>query len=50
MNEQKHNAHDETNGADGDVGDAEERIPTAEQRRRRDYHTLGAAELLHAKS
>lgn len=50
MDEQKHDAHKEADGADGDVGDAEERIPAAEQRRCGDYHTLGAAELLHAKS
>ena len=50
MNEQKHDAHEEADGADGDVCDAEERVPAAEQRRGRDDHTLGAAELLHAKS
>ena len=50
MDEEKDDAHEEADGADGDVGDAEERIPAAEQRRCGDYHTLGAAELLHAKS
>ena len=48
--EEKEDAHEEADGADGDVGDAEERVPPAEQRRRGDDHTLGAAELLHPKS
>ena len=48
--EEKEDAHEEADGADGDVGNAEERIPPAKQRRRGDDHTLGAAELLDAKS
>ena len=50
MDEQEHDAHEEADGADGDVRDAEERVPAAEQRRRRDDHTFGAAELLHSKT
>ena len=50
VDEQEHDAHEEADGADGDVRDAEERVPAAEQRRRGDDHTFGAAELLHAKS
>ena len=48
--EEKEDAHEEADGADGDVGNAEERVPPAKQRRRGDDHTLGAAELLHSKS
>ena len=48
--EEKENAHEEADGADGDVGDAEEGVPPAEQRRRGDDHALGTAELLHSKS
>ena len=50
VDEEKDDAHEEADGADGDVGDAEEGVPPAEQRRRGDDHTLGAAELLHPKS
>ena len=50
MDEEKDDAHEEADGADGDVGDAEEGVPPAEQRRRGDDHALGAAELLHSKS
>jgi len=50
VDEEKDDAHEEADGADGDVGDAEEGVPPAEQRRRGDDHTLGAAELLHSKS
>ena len=48
--EEKEDAHEEADGADGDVGDAEEGVPPAEQRSRGDDHALGAAELLHSKS
>ena len=50
VDEEKDDAHEEADGADGDVGDAEEGVPPAEQRRRGDDHALGTAELLHSKS
>ena len=47
VHHQKYDAYEDAGGADDEVGDAQERVLTAQPRRRRQYHALSAVKRRH---
>ena len=50
VDEEEHHPHEEADGTDGDVGDAQEGVLAAQERGGREDDALGAAELGHAEA